>query len=406
MSMKEELVALKEKLSGLKERIESDDAEAIAEGVKLQGEIEAKSAEIETAEKKANLLNAIGKKESEDNSMETKTARTLGENFVVNMPETHEKRFHISAPEFKAYNDPLAIGTPASPQVPRALVTDIDRNIVQEVLPQTFLRDLFGAETISGNALTYFVEGAIEYNSGGGKSPYGFEVIDEGAAKQQISFADPTAVTVALDKLAAYIKETDEYIDDAPFLASAINGRLLNYLRLREEDYLLTKLKAASITADTTSWANSAGAEAIADLIFAKIMQVQAESGFAADAIIMNPKTWEILRLGKYTSTNEYIGGGYFTDGQQKQIWGVPVYTSTFAAAPVSGSAAGEIFVGAFKACGSIVGKGGVAIEATNADQDDFIKNRMTIRAEERIALAVRRPKGFVKIVKAATDPQ
>ena len=45
-------------------------------------------------------------------------------------------------------------------------------------------------------------------------------------------------------------------------------------------------------------------------------------------------------------------------------------------------------------------------MEATNTDQDDFIKNRMTIRAEERIALAVRRPKGFVKIVKAATDPQ
>ena len=83
MSMKEELVALKEKLSGLKERIESDDAEAIAEGVKLQGEIEAKSAEIETAEKKANLLNAIGKKESEDNSMETKTAPALQTAFLI-----------------------------------------------------------------------------------------------------------------------------------------------------------------------------------------------------------------------------------------------------------------------------------------------------------------------------------
>lgn len=401
--MKKKLEELKAKLAKKLEAAEAGDKDAKAEAVKLGAEIESLEAAIKDAEEKAHLLTLIGKKpEKDDETVET-PARSLGEHFVKSMPKTHEKRFTIAA---KAYNDPLAIGTPGSPQVPRALVTDIDKNIVQEVLPETYLRSLFGSESISGNALTYYVEGGIEYNSAGGKSPYGFEVTDEGAAKQQISFADPTGVTVALDKLAAFIKETDEYIDDAPFLASAINGRLLNYLRLREEDYLLTKLKAASITADTTSWANSAGAQAIADLIFEKIQQVQAESGFAADAIIMNPKTWQILRLGKYGSTNEYIGGGYFADGQGKQIWGVPVYTSSFAAAPVSGSAAGEIFVGAFRACGSVVSKGGISVEATNTDADDFQKNKMTIRAEERLALAVRRPKGFVKIVKAATDPQ
>ena len=402
--MKEKLANLKSQLAALKDRIEADDKDAIAEGVKLQGEIKETEAAIEEAEKKAGLLKLIGTKEKEDNSMpEKKEARSLGEHFVQNIPE-HGKKFSIVAPEFKAYNDPLAVGTPASPQVPRALVTDIDKNIVQEVLPETFLRSLFGSETISGNALTYFVEGAIESNTGSGQSAYGFDPTDEGAAKPQISFADPTAVTVARDKLAAFIKETDEYIDDAPFLASAINGRLLNYLRLREEDYLLTKLKAASITADTTSWANSATASEIADLVFEKIMKVQEDSGFPADAIIMNPKTWQILRLGKMN--NQYVGGGYFADGQGKQLWGVPVYLSSFAAAPVSGSAKGEIFVGSFKACASVVGKGGVAVEATNTDQDDFIKNRMTIRCEERIALAVRRPAGFVKIVKAATDPQ
>ena len=115
MSLKDELAQLKGKLAGLKDRIEADDQEAITEGEKLKGEIEAKAAEIETAEKKAGLLNLIGKKEEEDNSMpEKKTARTLGENFVMNMPEQKGKRFSIVAPEFKAYNDELAIGTVAS----------------------------------------------------------------------------------------------------------------------------------------------------------------------------------------------------------------------------------------------------------------------------------------------------
>ena len=403
--MKKKLEALKAKLAALKSRIEADDKDAIAEGEKLRGEIETVQAEIAQAEKKAALLSMIGSKSGEDDDTDGAPARSLGEHFVRHLkahPVGKGQRFDVAA---KAYNDPLAVGTIASPQVPRALVTDIDRNIVQEVLPETFLRSLFGSETISGNALTYFVEGSIESNTGSGQSPYGFDVVDEGAAKPQVSFADPTPVTVALDKLAAIIKETDEYIDDAPFLASAINGRLLNYLRLREEAYLLAKLKAASITADTTSWANSATASEIADLIFSKIQAVQSACGFAADAIVMHPKTWEILRLGKLTN-GQYIGGGYFADGQGKQLWGVPVYCSTFAAAPVSGSAAGEIFVGAFKACGSVVSKGGTTVEATNTNTDDFEKNRMTIRAEERLALAVRRPAGFIKIVKAATDPQ
>lgn len=403
--MKKKLEELKAKLAALKSRIEADDKDAIAEGEKLRGEIETVQAEIAQAEKKAALLSMIGSKSGEDDDTDGAPARSLGEHFVRHLkahPVGKGQRFDVAA---KAYNDPLAVGTIASPQVPRALVTDIDRNIVQEVLPETFLRSLFGSETISGNALTYFVEGSIESNTGSGQSPYGFDVVDEGAAKPQVSFADPTPVTVALDKLAAIIKETDEYIDDAPFLTSAINGRLLNYLRLREEAYLLAKLKAASITADTTSWANSATASEIADLIFSKIQAVQSACGFAADAIVMHPKTWEILRLGKLTN-GQYIGGGYFADGQGKQLWGVPVYCSTFAAAPVSGSAAGEIFVGAFKACGSVVNKGGTTVEATNTNTDDFEKNRMTIRAEERLALAVRRPAGFIKIVKAATDPQ
>ena len=406
MNLKEMLAEKKSALLGLKSKIEDGDAEAIKQSETLVGEIEDLEAKIKSAEKAKSMLEKIGKGEKEDdNGSEVKSASSIGEHFVKNMKKSNNgSRFSITAPEYKAYNDNLAVGTVASPQVPRSLVTDIDRRIVPEVLPNTFLRQLFGSETISGNALTFFTEGALEHADG---KPYGFDIVAEGSAKPQVSFADPVEHTVSLDKVTAFVKETSEYADDAPFLASVVNGRLMNYLRLYEESYLLGKvLSTSGIQSDTTSWSNSLDAQGIADLIFGALMSVQTQSGFAADAIVMHPSVWQKLRLGKYGSTNEYIGGGYFADGQGKQLWGVPVYTSTFIDAPVSGQAKGTILIGSFKSSASVVSKGGISIDATNSDQDDFIKNRMTIRAEERMALAVRRPAGFYKLVKSASDPQ
>lgn len=121
MTLKEELKSKQDALVALKARIEANDAEAIAEGEKLKAEIEAKTAEIQQAEKKSALLGMIGTtdKKEDDAMSEVKTARTLGEHFVKNMPESHGSRFSISAPEFiKAYSDPMAVGTVASPQVP------------------------------------------------------------------------------------------------------------------------------------------------------------------------------------------------------------------------------------------------------------------------------------------------
>lgn len=60
MSMKSELVELKNKLANLKDRIEADDQEAIAEAMQLKADIETKTAEIKAAEDKAGLLSMIG----------------------------------------------------------------------------------------------------------------------------------------------------------------------------------------------------------------------------------------------------------------------------------------------------------------------------------------------------------
>lgn len=223
-------------------------------------------------------------------------------------------------------------------------------------------------------------------------------VTAEGAKKPQVHFADPVAKTVTLQKIAAFIKESDEVIDDAQFLASVINGRLLYELNFVRQATVISELLATS-GIQTATWPASPTftdiSLDIADAVADAIADVQEESGFAADGIVVTPALWKQLRTGHFND-GVYVGGGYFEQGAAPTLWGLPVAVS-------SQLTAGHILVGAFGTCASLVSKAeGVTIESANTDQDDFVKNLMTIRAEVRERLAVRRPAGFVDLTVAS----
>lgn len=382
MNLKEKLKAAQSELLGLKTKIEAGDAEAIKRAGELTTEIENLKEQIKTAEKAAQILAQIGNGESEQEGAEDTRSKSLGEHFVKAAKKANASKgqhFSVHTSAYKAATD-----TQTSPTGISQFATNLDYNVVTAPRTALVIRDLFGSETISGSALTYLVEGAMEGTPA---------VTAEGAKKAQVHFADPTAVTVSLKKITEFIKEADEYINDYPFLASAVNGRLLYALGLKEQNELVSDLLGTSgIQTDSTSWTGTTKADELADIIFSSLMDVQEQSGYAADAIVLNPATWQLIRLGK-DGNNQYYGGGYFADGQGKQLWGVPAVVTTAVTAS-------QIIVGAFKTCGSVVSKGGVSVEATNSNEDDFLHNLMTIRAEERLALAVRRPAGFKLISK------
>jgi HK97 family phage major capsid protein len=61
-------------------------------------------------------------------------------------------------------------------------------------------------------------------------------------------------------------------------------------------------------------------------------------------------------------------------------------------------SAANTAIVGAWNLGGTVFYRHGVRVEATNSDASDFQFNRIAIRAEQREALAVWRPKAFCTV--------
>jgi HK97 family phage major capsid protein len=103
------------------------------------------------------------------------------------------------------------------------------------------------------------------------------------------------------------------------------------------------------------------------------------------------------MRLAK-DDNNQYYGGGPFSGpygngayANAERYWGLPVVVTT---AITSGTA----LVGAFKLGAQIWDREGITVDATNSDQDDFTFNRMAIRVEERLALAIYRPNAFCKV--------
>ena len=254
---------------------------------------------------------------------------------------------------------------------------------------------LFGTYSISGNGITYFVESSSVEGA--------FAAVAENGTKPQISFGNPTAVTESLKKIAAYYKESDEIIEDAAWLVSSINNRALYLHDLAEETQLLNgdgtgqNLTGILNRSGIGSKTYTHGGTVTADVIFEAMMAVQNNSGFAADAIVINPTDYQRLRLAK-DSNNQYYGGGYFYgaygDGpiaEQPNLWGLrTVITPAITA--------GTVLVGAFKAGASVIRKGGTTVEMVNTNEADFINNRVTIRVENRLALAVRYPAAFVAV--------
>ena len=371
MTLKEQKAAKVAELKELQPKIEAGDAEAIKAGEEVAAAIEELNNTIASAQKAQDVLASIGSDEEPTTEEEPKMAEATLKNLDMTALKSGRGAVGVN---IKAAADPVT----------SAAVTVTDEKVV-DVQKALGVRNLFGAESISGTALTYFVMGATDGTPA---------VTNEGAKKPQIH-PTYTKKTVALEKIAAYLKETDELLNDNAFLDTAVRGRGVYEHNLVVEKKLVTDLLATS------------GIQTVAEAIsFDSILKAKANvataTGYTADALVINPADLQTLMLEKDTNKQYLLGGpafgaygnGTYADGPK--IWGLTVVES-------NAVAAGTAIVGAFKTCGSVVTKAGegLRVEVSNSNEDDFISNMVTVRIEERLAEVVRIPAGFAKIAAA-----
>ena len=214
--------------------------------------------------------------------------------------------------------------------------------------------------------------------------------ITEGSAKFENTLAF-TERTVPVETIGTWLPVTTQQLDDVPGIRGIIDNRLMEFLRLKEEDLLLTGTGTPpqiSGYLDHSVNTQARGTDTNLDCVF-KAMQACRVTGFAEpDAIVMHPDNFTPIVLYKST-TGEYSFSPLSQDGGVTRLWGKLLVLST---AITSGTA----LVGAFRLYSHISRKMGMTIQV-GLNASDFTLNKRTILAEFRESLEVYRDTAFTK---------
>lgn len=244
------------------------------------------------------------------------------------------------------------------------------------------VRDLLGAGTTSSSSLDWVQETGFTNNA----AP-----VAEGAQKPESNITFELQTT-GVKTIAHWIMATKQVLADVPMLMSYIDGRLRYGLALVEEDQILrgdgTGQNLHGLIPQATAYDTNRSkvGDTRIDRIRRAMTQVRLAQ-YRATGILMHPSDWEEIELTKST-THEYIWAN--PNGLLgPTLWGLPVIDTT-------ALEEGEFLVGSFKQAATVWDREQSVVDVSTEDRDNFIKNMVTIRAEERLALTVFRPEAIV----------
>lgn len=189
-------------------------------------------------------------------------------------------------------------------------------------------------------------------------------------------------VNKVLETRAAWVKVHESFLEDAPGLAAYINADLPFMVRQNVEAYIAGVLYDDATNSGSPDDGSSIVGDNGFDAILASQTAIQ-EAGGNPDALVITPTDWAFLRASKFDGgSEEYVGGGPFTPTNNP--WGLR--------AVVTPSATAGLPIVVDTAAAKVYRRGGMSVTSTNSDQDDFIHNLITVRAETRLVFGVTYP--------------
>lgn len=261
-----------------------------------------------------------------------------------------------------------------------------DRDSNGVLLPRRRLtvRALCGQGKTGSNSVEYFKEKTFVNNAA---------AVAEGDQKPESSLEYELADT-PVRTIAHWIPASRQVMEDAPQLATLVDSSLRYGLAVKEESQLLygdgtgqnlNGMMPQATAFDLTRIVESTDTRI--DVIRHAISQAE-EADLPASGIILNTRDW-LGMLGIKDADGNYLSNGPWSGGPGT-LWGLPVVWT-------NSMAVGDFLVGAFETATQIYDRMDPEVLVSDEDRDNFIKNMLTIRGEERLAFAVKRAAALIK---------
>lgn len=219
----------------------------------------------------------------------------------------------------------------------------------------------------------------------------------EGDAKPESGITYTTASS-PVRTIAHYMQVTTQALADAPWLRTDIDGELMYGLKLKEETEILSGdglgVHLNGLITQATAYAGTY--DAAGDTRLDKLRHAILEARLAlypVTGIVLNPVDVQRIELIKEdaggANTGRYLLGDPRVGTEILTIWGKPVVES-------DSIAAGQFLVGAFAFAAQLFDRMTATIDISFEHGTNFTENEATVRAEERLALAVKRAAAFI----------
>ncbi|HGK4732486.1 TPA: phage major capsid protein [Klebsiella quasipneumoniae] len=366
--------------------------EALTEA-KKNGKLSAETKD--TVDKMASELNAL--KEAEKT---LKTALGELEQHVAQMPLANAKQVVesvgqqvISAEALKTFAASVAASQRISIPVKAALLTaNVPGNIVApDRLPgidtapkqRLFIRDLIAPGTTASNTIYWVQQTGFTNNAA---------AVAENTTKpySNIEFAEKIT---PVRTIAHLFKASKQILDDFSQLQSQVDAEMRFGLKYVEEQEILfgdgTGAHLEGIIPQASAFAAAFQVENQNGIDDLRLAMLQAQlARFPASGHVLHFIDWAKIELTKDTLGRYILANPAALTGPT--LWGLPVVATEATAFQ------GKFLTGAFSAGAQIFDREETNVVISTENADDFEKNMITIRCEERLALAVKRPEAFV----------
>jgi HK97 family phage major capsid protein len=263
------------------------------------------------------------------------------------------------------------------------------------------VRDLFPVRTTSAAVIEYFQH--LGFTSTGGGTNSASSVAERSGnnfgPKPQSSFVF-VGQQAPVRTLAHWEAAHRNVLADEPQLRSIIDNELMYGLRLQEDDQILNgdgigeNLTGVLQTSGIQTYDWSDGVVSPVPDTMADAIRRAATLSFLAyyepTGVVLNPLDWEKIETTK-DQNGQYLVAVSVALGGEPRVWRIPVVESP-------AIEEGTALVGAFGTGAQLYDREQASIRISEQHSDFFVRNAVVILAEQRLALAVKRPESFVKV--------